>query len=184
MAAERLGGHLVGEGLARQDLAAADAGDAVHRRAVDTVEVHRVRVGAVVDEHDAEAVTLVAAEGRAGHLTVVGPGREKESRGDLDLPIDGDDLPLADDGAVGHRRRLAVIEGGQERHRVDPHRGDVDVADRGRRSVPLVRSIVLMPPVVAGRRRAVARLTTCWQQQRKRRGSADDRRPTGPDSQE
>ena len=63
---------------------------------------------ALVEEADADAVALGGAQGRAGHLAVVGPGGEEEAGRDLDLAVDGEDLVLAQQRAV-RPRRLAVV---------------------------------------------------------------------------
>ena len=91
----RQGVELVDGLAARRDLAGAEAGHAVHLGRVDAVEVDRVRVVRAVDERDPQALALAAAQRRAGDAPVVGPGRELHARGDLDLLVDREQLPLA-----------------------------------------------------------------------------------------
>ena len=98
VAAEGLGVELVGEGLAR--LHQPGARNAVHARGMDAVEVHRVRVGRAVGEMDAEPLALGAAERRAGHAAVIGPGRKEHARRHLDLDVAGGDRPFAHPPAV------------------------------------------------------------------------------------
>ena len=145
--AERFGGELVGVRVADLDIAAADPGHAVVVGAVDAVEVHRVRVAAGIDEVDAEEIALVGAQGRTRHAAVVGPGREKDARRDLDLLVVGDDLPLAHDRAVGaglgHR---AVVEIGQDIDGVPAEPGDIDIADGQVVVVPTVLVLHGVPP--------------------------------------
>src|SRR5215212_3269874 len=85
VAAERFRVELVDELLADLDLTAADAGDPVLKGTVDTVEVHGVGVSAGIREVDTQPVPLVGAQGRSRDLAVVGPGREEDAGGDLDL---------------------------------------------------------------------------------------------------
>ena len=59
------------------------------RAAVDAVEMHRMRVRAVVPEDDPQPVALGRPQRRAGHAAVVGPGREHDARRDLDLLVLG-----------------------------------------------------------------------------------------------
>ena len=150
-------------------------------RLANPVEMHGVRVRAVVDEGDSQAVALVATDGRSGDLAVVGPGREKESRRDFDLAIDGDDLPFADDGTVGHGGRFAVVEGGEERRGIDPHRGDIDVADRRAPTVVFMRPVILMPTVMTWGQRTFSCITPRREQQRKGGCGADNRRAASSD---
>ena len=74
--AERLGVELVDGRLARGDDPRADAGDPVHRRRVEAVEVDRVRVRRPVHEPDAQLVALVcsAASARGSGRCTSRPG--------------------------------------------------------------------------------------------------------------
>ena len=80
----------------------------VHFRMMPAVKVHRVRMRTGVQERDAQAVAFRRADGRAGHLTVERPGREEHAGRDLDLAIDGDDLILPEQRAVGTGRLFVV----------------------------------------------------------------------------
>ncbi len=104
--AERLGVELVQELPSRRHLMLGQR--AVHGRRMPAVEMHGVGVRALVEEADADPIALGGAQRRAGHLAVVGPGREEDAGRDLDLAIDGVDLVLAQQRAVG-ARRLAVV---------------------------------------------------------------------------
>ena len=99
--AERLGVELVDEPRARHDLVLGQR--AVHLGRMPAVKVDRVRMRALVQELDADAIAFGRADRRAGHLAVVGPGRKEHAGRDLDLAIDGDDLVLAQQRAVGPR---------------------------------------------------------------------------------
>src|SRR5215208_6470891 len=103
------------------------------------MEVDRVRMRALVDEGDSYAIPLGGAERRTGHLTVVGPGRKENSRGDLDFAIDRDQFILAKQRAVRASvlaielrpslfRQIGEVPGSEERRRIEnPGR---DAADR------------------------------------------------------
>ena len=172
VAAEGLGRELVDELVADLDLAPADPGDAVVEGAVDAVEVHRVGVGAGVGEVDPQPIALVGAQGRAGHLAVVGPGREEDAGRDLDLLVEGGDLPLADDGAVGHLGRLAVVEGVHQDRGIEAHARDVDVADGGAEAVPGVAGVEWVALCLRLRLTAVS-LSEQWQRRGAKRGRAE-----------
>jgi hypothetical protein len=73
-----------------------------------------MRMGAGVDEVNAQAITGVGTQGGAWHLPVIGPGREEDARRDFDLLVEGGDLPLTDDGAIGHGGCLAVVKGAHQ----------------------------------------------------------------------
>ena len=131
--AERLGLELVDGALAGLDQPGAEAGDAVHVRRVDAVEVHRVRMGRTVAEVDAEPFAFLCPQGRpgtrpskvqAGNLT---PGR------DLDLLVDRVDVPLAQGLAVRQLAGLAPVEVAEDVGRVEAVEAVVDhAAGRGR----------------------------------------------------
>ena len=93
--------------------------------------MHRVRMGAVVDEVDAQPLAFVAAQGRTGHLAVVRPGGKEESWRDLDLFVERHDVPLAHHGAIGHRGHFAVVERRGENRGVEPRFSKDDVPNRG-----------------------------------------------------
>ena len=133
VAAERLGVELVDELLARIDQAGAR--HAVHARRMDAVEMHRVRMRAVVLEDDPQPVAFGRAQRRAGHAAVVGPGREHDARRDLDLLVLGDDLEGPQRAAVGQRRDRAGLPVGQHRGRIEAVAGVVDLADGDHRAV-------------------------------------------------
>ena len=80
----------------------------VHLRRMPSVEVHRVRVRALVQEIDADAIAFRRADGRTRHLAVVGPRRKEDARRNLDLAIHGDDVVLAQPRAV-RPCRLAIV---------------------------------------------------------------------------
>ena len=85
----------------RLQLARAEPGHAVLLGGVDAVEVDRVRMARRVGEGDAQQLPLAGAQRRAGDPAVVGPGGEADAGGDLDLPVHGGELPLAERAAVG-----------------------------------------------------------------------------------
>ena len=128
VAAERPRVELVDELTARLDHSGAR--HAVHARRVDAVEVHRVRVGALVAEDDPQPVAFGRANGRAGHPPVVGPGREEEAGGDLDLLVLADHLVAAECAAarkLRHRSRVPVRQHGIG---IEAVAGAVHVPDR------------------------------------------------------
>src|SRR6478752_9614627 len=94
MEPERLGGEFVGVLIADGDLAPPDACDAVMKRAMNAVEVHRVWMRAGVREVNAQQIALVGAQGRPRHPAVVGPGGKEKPGCNLDLAVEGDDVPL------------------------------------------------------------------------------------------
>lgn len=132
VAAEGLGVELVGPRLARRDLAG--AGNAVHAGRVDAVEVHRVRVAAGVAEANADAVALGRADRRTRHPAIVGPGREEQVRGNLDLLVDRRDLVAAQPPAVRQFGHRAAIEVRQDVMRIETVAGVVHLTD-GRHAV-------------------------------------------------
>jgi hypothetical protein len=117
--------ELVRERPARLD----DLEDAVHVRRMDAVEVNRVRVRAAVCERDAQPVALRRADHRPRDGAIVRPGREEDSLGDLDLPVDRGERVLAHAaGPVRERRRRT-----KERVEVVGSAGRRDVASDHRR---------------------------------------------------
>ncbi len=88
-----LGVELVGEFLARSDLAG--AGHTVHARRMDAVEVDGVRVAARVGEAHADTLALGAAQRWSRDAPVIGPRGEVDPRRHLDVAVDGGDLVLA-----------------------------------------------------------------------------------------
>src|SRR4051812_27976751 len=62
MESERFGGEFIRVLIADCDLAAPDAGDAVMKRAVNAMKVHRVRMRAGVREVDPQQVALISAK--------------------------------------------------------------------------------------------------------------------------
>src|SRR3954452_7555818 len=71
MEPERFGGEFVGVLIADRNLAAPDPGDAIMKRAVNAVEVHRVRMRAGVRKVDPEQIALIGAQGWTRHPAVV-----------------------------------------------------------------------------------------------------------------
>ena len=69
---------------------------------------------------ETQQVALPAAERRAGHLAVVGPGGEEDARRHLDLLIGCDDIPLAHGAAIVGRRLSAPVERFEEIRRIEP----------------------------------------------------------------
>ena len=116
--AERLGVELVRDRLAGLDDAEADAGEPVHAGRVDAVEVDRVRVRGAVAEADAQPLALTGAQRGRRDAAVVRPGRELHAGGDLDLPVVGDQLPLAQ-----HARRSPAAACGRGRSRAAARSG-------------------------------------------------------------
>ena len=92
MQAERLGVELVDELAARHHLMFGQR--PVHLRRMPAVEMNRVRVRALIQERDANAVAFGRADRRARHLAVERPRRKEDARRDLDLAIDGDDAGI------------------------------------------------------------------------------------------
>ena len=115
MHSEWLGVELVYEAVAWHNLRVKP----IHARRVDAVEVNRVWVGGSVDEIEAQAVAFSATEGGPGDLTVVGPGREVDTGGNFYLHIGGIHVPLAQSLTVGQLAYFAVVEVGEELHRVE-----------------------------------------------------------------
>jgi hypothetical protein len=155
--AERLGVELVHRALSRLDQAVADLGHPVHRRRVDAVEVHRVRMLGPVDEADAQQLPLARPQRRARHAAVEGPRRVRDPRGDLDLLVGGDDLPLAQRPPARQPPRPPHVEVPEDLRRVE---AVGTVVDR----LPLAHRRALRPAAVtlagvagrhAGRRGAV-----------------------------
>ena len=97
--AERKGVELIDELGARFDLA--DAGDAVHAGAVDAMKMHGMRHRSAIAEHYPQSLALGGAQGWTGHPAVIGPGREEDTRRDLDLLVLGGNPELADRAAIG-----------------------------------------------------------------------------------
>jgi hypothetical protein len=113
---ERFRVELVNEPPARHDLVFRHR--AVHFRRVPAVEVDRVRMRSRVDEVDADAVPFGRAERRSGHLPVERPGRKEHPGRDFDFTIDGHQLVLPQQRAVGTSGLLvepAALSGGQVR---------------------------------------------------------------------
>src|SRR3954454_13304107 len=73
MKSERLSREFIRVLIADCDLATPNAGDAIMKRAVNAMKVHRVRMRAGVREMDPEQVPLVGAKRRTWHPAVVGP---------------------------------------------------------------------------------------------------------------
>ena len=149
--------------------------------AVDAVEVHGVGVGAGVGEVDAQPVALVGAQRRSRHLPVVGPGREEDAGGDLDLLVVGGDLPLADRRAVGHLGGLAVVEGADQDRGVEAHARDVDVADGGAQAVAGMAGVerVALGLCLSLPARPAWRISKERQRRRTERGRAERSRSAG-----
>ena len=120
-----------------------DPRHAVHLRRVDAVEVDRVRMLGAVAEPDPKPLALARPQRRRRDAPVVGPGRELDARRDLDLLVDGDQLPLAQRAAAGEPPGEAVVEVAQELGRVEAVGGVVDAPAGlearvgGHRSVPV-----------------------------------------------
>jgi hypothetical protein len=126
MEPERLGVELVNGVAAGLDQAGAEAGDPVHRRRMQPVEVDRVRVLGAVDEADPEQLALVRAERRPWDAVVVCPSGVLDAGGDLDLLVTGKQGPFAKDPAARETGRLAVVEVAQHLGRVEAVGGVVD----------------------------------------------------------
>ena len=94
---------------------------------MDAVEVDGVRMSGCVRKVKAQQVAFAAAEGRAGHLAVIGPGREKHARRNFDFLLDRDDIPFAQGAPIRVGRLFAPIKGGHELARIEL--GKVHVAD-------------------------------------------------------
>ncbi len=133
--------ELVGERVARGD----DLEDAVHLGRVDPVEVDRVRVGAAVDEVDAQQVVLGRPDHGPRRAPVVGPGVEEDALCDLDAPVERHQLVLAHAARLVWerlRRDQQVVElvrpagrrNGLVDHRGMTHRGVVVVVAEVRRA--------------------------------------------------
>jgi hypothetical protein len=94
------------------------------------MEVNGVRMRALIQERDPNAIAFGCAKRRPRHLAVEGPCRKEHAGGDLDLAVDGHDLVLPQQRAVGPRGfavvsppilRAAVreIPGSQEDRRIE-----------------------------------------------------------------
>ena len=119
MEPERVCGELVHGASAGLDQPGADARYAVHERRVDPVEVNRVRVRGRVQEPDPQQLALVGAQRRAGHATVVRPAGVGDARGDLELLVVRDQLPLAQDAAARQPCRPPPVEVADDLTRVE-----------------------------------------------------------------
>src|SRR5687767_12101860 len=64
----------------------------IHVRWVHTMEVDAVSMTAAVDKPHSDPVPFSAADGRAGHLTVIGPCRVEHSGSNLYLAVFGNQL--------------------------------------------------------------------------------------------
>ncbi len=112
MATEWLGIHLIGKALTRRDQAGAR--HPVHACGVDRMEMDRVRMGAGIDEVDAQPFAFDASQRRSGDAALIGPGRKKNARRDFDFLVDGGDGPFTNWTPVESGRDIPVIELGQE----------------------------------------------------------------------
>ena len=83
MAAEWFGVELIDELFTRID--DAGAGNTVHACRVNSVEMQRMRMRAIVPEGYFQAISLGRSKRRTGDTAVVGPGREHHARCDLDF---------------------------------------------------------------------------------------------------
>src|SRR5688572_14331468 len=97
---------------------------------MDPMEVDRVRVIRCVDEVDPDAVPFRGLDRGPGYTSVVGPGREEDPGGNLDVFDCGDELVLAHGAAGAILRDLAAVEVGQDLVRVESVADVVDGADR------------------------------------------------------
>src|SRR5215216_7266576 len=77
---------------------------------MDAVEVDRVGVARTVDERDPQPLALAAAQRRSGDPPVVRPRREPHAGRDLDLLVDGVELPLAQHATGREPRGRAPVE--------------------------------------------------------------------------
>jgi hypothetical protein len=102
---------------------------------MDAVKMDRVRMGARVREVHADEVAFRAAQRRARHLTVVGPGRIVHAGRDLDFPVDRRHRVLPHGGAVGAAVRGSVVEMLEEHRGVEPAVADDALRGRARRIV-------------------------------------------------
>ena len=125
---EGQGVELVDRALAGRDLARRRGPARRPSRRVEAVEVDRVRVLGGVDERDPQPLALAGAQRRAGDAAVVGPGREADAGGDLDLLVLRHERPLAHDAAAREPPRRAPVEVAQDRVRVEAVGGVVDGA--------------------------------------------------------
>ena len=124
-----IGIELIGKALARLDHTASDPGYPIHESGVNTVEVDGVRMCPGVGEVDPNSVALSAAERRSWNLAIVGPGREEDAWGDLDLLVGGDDLVLAKRPAIRLPAHVPVVECGEEGRGIEAHGNRVDLAN-------------------------------------------------------
>ena len=93
-------------------------------------------MGRVVDEPDAQLVSLGASQSRAGDTSVECPCREPDAWCDLDLLVLGQDCPLAPGPPVGSHRDRAGIELAEDRGGIEAVGDGVDAGPRPeRRSV-------------------------------------------------
>src|SRR3990172_8791122 len=120
---------------------------------MDPVEVDRVWVAAAVEELDANAIALDAAQRRTGHTAVVDPAREDHAGRDLELLVDGHDAVLAQRLAAGQRADLTEVPILQDDMRVEAVDGRVDLADRAETAVILTGGVMACAAGGVGRRR-------------------------------
>src|SRR5262245_13209901 len=64
----------------------------IHSRRVESVEVHGMRMRAEILEDDTNPVAFGGAQRRSRHAAIEGPGREHDTRRDLDLLVFGGHL--------------------------------------------------------------------------------------------
>src|SRR5215217_6832281 len=95
---ERKGIELVGEHLAGTDLASPQ--NTIHPCRMDAMKMDGMTMRTVVLEHDPHSVAFGDAQGRTGHSSVVGPGREEEPRRDLDFLVLAHDLKCPKRAAI------------------------------------------------------------------------------------
>jgi hypothetical protein len=105
---------------------------------MNPVEVNRMRVRAGVDEFDADAITLHAAQAGAGDAAIVDPGWEEDSWSDFDLFIDRRDVVFPQGLPVRQRAHPAEVPLGEQHMRIETIRLVVYPANGSRRSMCIV----------------------------------------------
>ena len=129
-------------------------------------------MGAAVEEPDAQALALDAAERRARHAAVEGPGGEGDARRDLELAVDGGDHPFADRPPVRADADLAIVEVGDHLRRIEAVPLMVDRADHAVLAMQLDR--------LGARRRAMPAMLLRRRRPRPGKANAERcRRPEG-----
>ena len=91
--------------------------------------MHRVRVATGIAESDPYTIAFANPQCRPRHSAIICPGGEEHARRDLDLPIDGDHVELAQGSSVRKCRCLAFVPVRQHRSRIEAVAVVTDLTD-------------------------------------------------------